>query len=36
LTAGQLYVPFGAFETGLISDPLTLEIGETRESTVLL
>lgn len=31
-TAGQTYVPFGAFETGAISDPLTLEIGETRET----
>jgi len=34
LTAGQIYVPFGAYETNLISDPLTLEIGETRETTV--
>lgn len=34
--AGQIYVPFGRFETNLISDPLTLEIGETRESTALL
>lgn len=31
---GQIYVPFGAFETNLISDPLTLEIGETRETAV--
>jgi len=36
LTAGQIYVPFGAYETNLISDPLTLEIGETRETTVQL
>ena len=34
LTAGQIYVPFGAFETHMVSDPLTLEIGETRESTL--
>ena len=34
VTAGQLYVPFGSFETGLVSDPLTLEIGETREIAV--
>lgn len=34
LTAGQTYVPFGAFETNLVSDPLTLEIGETRETVV--
>lgn len=31
---GQIYVPFGAFETNLISDPLTLEIGETRETAL--
>ena len=36
LTAGQIYVPFGAYETALLSDPLTLEIGETRETTLLL
>ena len=29
--AGQLYVPFGAFETNMVSDPLTLELAETRE-----
>lgn len=34
LTAGRMYVPFGRFETYLISDPLTLEIGETRESAL--
>ena len=28
LTAGKIYVPFGVFETLMISDPLTLEIGE--------
>jgi len=32
LTTGQFYLPFGAFESNMISDPLTLEIGETRES----
>ena len=32
LTGGQLYLPFGAFETNLISDPLTLDIGETRQT----
>ncbi|MBK1706013.1 LbtU family siderophore porin [Halochromatium glycolicum] len=31
-TAGQFYLPFGAYETNLVSDPLTLEIGEIRES----
>ncbi len=30
-----MYVPFGVFESNLVSDPLTLEIGETRESVVL-
>jgi hypothetical protein len=35
LTAGQIYLPFGLFETGMISDPLTLELGETRETAVL-
>jgi len=36
ITAGQIYVPFGQFETSLVSDPLTLEIGETRETTLKL
>ena len=31
---GKLYVPFGSFGTHFISDPLTLELGETRESAV--
>lgn len=34
VNAGQFYVPFGVFETNLVSDPLTLEIGETRETSV--
>ncbi|MBK1708659.1 LbtU family siderophore porin [Marichromatium gracile] len=34
LTAGQFYVPFGAYETNLVSDPLTLEIGEARETAL--
>ena len=29
LTAGKLTLPFGTFETGMISDPVTLELGET-------
>ncbi len=33
--AGLMYTPFGTFETNLISDPLTLEIGEIRETSVL-
>ena len=36
LQAGKMYVPFGNFESNMISDPLTLELGETRESAVLL
>jgi hypothetical protein len=32
VNAGQFYLPFGAYETNLVSDPLTLEIGEIRES----
>lgn len=34
LHAGKLYVPFGAYDTVFISDPATLELGETRESAV--
>ncbi|MDY7033079.1 MAG: LbtU family siderophore porin [Thermodesulfobacteriota bacterium] len=34
LNAGKIYVPFGRFESHFISDPLTLELGETRESAV--
>ena len=36
VTAGKIYVPFGVFETGMISDPLTLELGETREGAVVV
>ena len=35
-SAGQQYLPFGIFETNLISSPLTLELGETSESALLL
>jgi hypothetical protein len=35
LHVGKLYVPFGNMETHFISDPLPLELGETRESAVL-
>jgi hypothetical protein len=34
LTAGKFAVPFGTYETTMISDPLTLEIGETPQSAV--
>ncbi len=33
-TGGRLYVPFGVFESNMISDPLTLEIGEIREAAM--
>lgn len=36
LTAGRLYVPFGHFETNMISDPVTLTLAETREDVVQL
>ena len=35
ISSGLMYEPFGTFETNLISDPLTLEIAETRETSVL-
>ena len=31
LTAGNLTLPFGTYETGMISDPVTLELGETSD-----
>lgn len=34
LTVGKMYVPFGNFASNMVSDPLTLELGETRESAV--
>ena len=34
LTAGKMYVPFGSFESCMISDPLTLELGETNDTAV--
>jgi hypothetical protein len=34
LSAGEMYVPFGNFESHMISDPLTLEIAETREAAL--
>lgn len=32
---GQQYVPFSPFYSHMISDPMTLELGETRETAVL-
>ena len=34
LNAGKMYIPFGYFKSHFISDPVTLEIGETNESAV--
>ena len=34
-TLGQDYLPFGAYSTALINDPLTLEMGETRETALV-
>ncbi len=33
-TAGQYFVPFGVFESNFISDSMTLELGETRETAL--
>ena len=35
-TLGKVYVPFGVFVSNMVSDPLTLELGETNESVILL
>jgi len=35
ITAGRFYMPLGTFNSHFISDPLTLELGETSESGVL-
>jgi hypothetical protein len=34
LQAGKLYVPFGVYETHMISDPLTLDLGETVDNAL--
>ena len=34
VNAGLFYMPFGSFVSNLVSDPLTLEIGEIRESAI--
>lgn len=34
LSAGKIYVPFGAYETMMISDPITLDLGETRDNAL--
>ncbi len=35
VNVGKMYVPFGRFESHFISYPLTLQLGETRESAVV-
>ena len=35
-TGGRLAVPFGSYETNMISDPLTLDIGETVEDALVV
>ncbi len=35
LTAGKLTLPFGTYETGMISDPVTLELGETGDAAAV-
>jgi hypothetical protein len=32
LTAGKMYLPFGFYESAMVSDPLTLELGEINDS----
>jgi len=36
LNVGQMYVPFGNFESQMVSDPLTLGLAETREKAAQL
>lgn len=36
IVAGTAYLPFGQFETSLISDPLTLTVGKTRSLALAL
>lgn len=36
LVAGRYYLPFGNFESAFISDPMTLELAEIRESSAMV
>lgn len=36
VTVGKKYLPFGKFESNMISDPYTLELGETVETALLV
>ena len=33
---GQFYLPFGVYESAMISDPLTLQLGEIRETAIMV
>lgn len=35
LTAGKMYVPFGSFKSAMVSDPLTLEFAEIKDTALL-
>ena len=35
ISAGKKYLPFGSYTSAMISDPLTLQLGETRRDAVL-
>ncbi|MCG8427907.1 MAG: LbtU family siderophore porin [Chromatiales bacterium] len=35
-TAGRIVAPFGVFETHMVSDPFTLDLGETKETAALV
>lgn len=34
--AGKMYLPFGKFNSFMISDPLTVEVGETQDTAILV
>jgi hypothetical protein len=36
LLAGRMFVPFGSFDSYMISDPLTKQLGETSETAIML
>lgn len=35
VTMGKTYVPFGVYDTAIISDPMTLDLGETNEVVLM-